>query len=249
MKNVRFSALALLALACPVLLFAQTELKPVQLEGVTGTAKTCPAGYIGSWPVCYSIITGGAPDAPPPPPPDWGSGGGEGDPNAPQPCDTSDARLNDDDFQDDMDDIWDDSNADDPNLAARTEKVAWVVKTATGYRLHEWNLPNSISGFCGLTAGFIAGTYPPEGPNAIDGFLHTHPWGVGESFVNFGCDGSMQIATYQGVPSDDDRAASRTLGALLGRPGALLGYILDKDGVRFYWGNLYGTGTYERCGY
>lgn len=80
------------------------------------------------------------------------------------------------------------------------------------------------------------------------GFVHTHPYHVGETIVD--CDLRGPLQDYTGAPSDEDRVASKLLGNVFGRSDPLPGYIIDKDGYYRFEGSRYtATPRLARCGY
>ncbi len=82
------------------------------------------------------------------------------------------------------------------------------------------------------------------------GFIHTHPYTVGETIIACDAEGKMSVDTYRGEPSRFDRDASVTLGQALGIPVGLAGIILDANGIRLFKGyDLSVTANIERCGY
>lgn len=145
--------------------------------------------------------------------------------------------------------LWGLSNPDAPALGDRHERGGWIVKTATGYRMDVW--PN-VGTSCGMNGGVPA---PPEGLSAIVGFVHTHPYFVGQVIVS--CDTDPNVVTgagpYDGTASNYDRATSVALGSSLpwsGGPAPLPGVILDKEKVRTFVGSSTASdATYDRCGF
>ncbi|MEW5927266.1 MAG: hypothetical protein AB1941_07270 [Gemmatimonadota bacterium] len=135
--------------------------------------------------------------------------------------------------------LWAASNAD-ANLAQRTERAGWIVRTPSGsYHVEEWT--HMSGNFCGMS-----GSPPAPYGGTIVGFVHTHPYAVGETVLN--CE--FQIVTYEGKPSDQDRSTSVQLGQAVGYGIALPGYILDKNGiVKFHgWTQLVDE-RHNRCGF
>ncbi|HYW06420.1 MAG TPA: hypothetical protein VE913_05665, partial [Longimicrobium sp.] len=141
-----------------------------------------------------------------------------------------------------FDEMWKASNPT-ANLAHRVEQLGWIVRTATGFRI----APFATGNFCGWNG---TPSYPAEGPDAIVGFIHTHPYTVGETIIACDADGKMTVETYMGEPSRFDRDASVTLGQALGIPVGLAGIILDANGIRLFKGwDLEVKGNIDRCGY
>jgi hypothetical protein len=180
----------------------------------------------------------------------WSGGGGGGggswggyDPYPPDPCNTGDAFLDSPGVQESFDTAWKPSNVA-GNLADRKEVFGWIVQTSAGYRIDVLGAGN----FCGFDGEANA---PAEGPGAIVGFFHTHPYSVGETILT--CTAQMTVggsAVYKGEPSDVDRAASVDLGNALGRGEALPGVIIDNEGIRFFRGtDLTKDDSVARCGY
>lgn len=178
---------------------------------------------------------GGEPYEPPPDDPGGGGDPGGDEPLPPDPCATGDPVIDSEPLQDALQSLWTQSNPG-ANLAQRREQGGWIVRTAGGYSVVQFQ--NVRRSFCK-----IEGEEPlPNGE--IVGFVHTHPYGVGETIVN--C--AFQIIPYEGRPSEDDVLMSAFLGQLLGRAEPLPGYIIDGDGIRrFAQGQP--TTSYERCGY
>jgi hypothetical protein len=85
----------------------------------------------------------------------------------------------------------------------------------------------------------------------VVGFIHTHPYSVGE--IVLVCDASGNVTgarPYDGTPSEPDRQTSVALGLALGRGEPLAGIILDANGIRVFKGE--GTeviADVPRCGY
>jgi hypothetical protein len=141
-----------------------------------------------------------------------------------------------------LDQLWRNSSPD-ANLAQRHEQFGWIVRTATGYRIQ----PLGAGSFCGFDGAVSS---PVEGNDAIVGFIHTHPYSIGETIL--ACDANMQLspAVYQGGPSDIDRVTSVNLGTQLGRSGPLPGVVIDKNGMTVYAGTQKTMDVAEpRCGY
>lgn len=160
------------------------------------------------------------------------------EPNVADPCNTGDVYLDDPVIGSGMNDLWQRSNAD-AMLLSRKEQLGWIVRTATGYRIQYLGEAN----FCG---GDFDVPNPPEGEDAIVGFIHTHPYTKGENIVN--CQG--QIDEYKGVASDIDRETSVALGKSLNRPDPLPGMILDASGIRVFQGEDTGKDVnIQRCSY
>ena len=173
-----------------------------------------------------------------PPPDDSGGGGDPGgdEPLPPDPCATGDPVIDSEQVQDALQSLWTQS---DPgaNLAQRREQAGWIVRSSSGYSVVRFQ--NVQRSFCGAE-----GFEPfPQGVEIV-GFVHTHPYDVGETILN--C--SYQIIPYEGKPSEFDLVMSSRLGEQLGRAEPLPGYIIDGDGIRRF---AQGTPTtsYERCGY
>ena len=161
----------------------------------------------------------------------------------PEPCNTGDPVLDSPAVLEGMDSLMKASNPD-AVLFSRAETGGWVVRTSTGFRIDQWPVTAS---FCG---GDFTVAHPAEGPGAIVGFIHTHPYSVGENVIACGSDGQTSIQTYQGLPSDVDRNTSVSLGTALGRAGPLPGIIIDKSGIREYAGwDLAKDEPHARCGY
>lgn len=176
-------------------------------------------------------------------------GGGYGwDPgtpsNDPTPCATGDAFLDNPLVEQGFAELWEASNASATALGARTEQYGWIVQTATGYRVHRLGAGN----VCGADWTFAE---PPEGWDAIVGFIHTHPYSLGELVPV--CDEQMHIVDalpYTGVPSSFDLRASVQLGEILHRTEPLGGIILDAAGIRAFKGeDTSAQVSVARCGY
>jgi len=195
-------------------------------SGVAG--GTCWQFGCGGWDASYSYF-------------DNGTGGQSWDPG--EPCNLGNAFLDDPQVNAGFQSLWDASNFS-ANLAQRREQFGWVIRTATGYRIQSLGSGN----FCGWD-GFAV--YPPEGPDAIVGFIHTHPYSDGETIL--ACDENGEVsgsATYRGTPSKYDRDMSVQLGQSLNRSGPLAGIILDADGIRGFsgWDSSLDSSN-PRCGY
>lgn len=258
--TLRFAMIGLLAAlgACaesPSLL--PEEMAPdgpssVMLPGVTGTA--CRTNYIddGAGGCIYAPQvddeSGGTGGTTTPTGTTGGSSGGGTTPPPPEgtdpdSCKTGNAVVDDPVVNAGFEALWEQSNFDAP-LADRLEAFGWVVKTATGYRIEIVGTGN----FCGYTG---VAPWPPEGGSAIVGFIHTHPYTVGETVLSCGASGNINGAVdYPGTPSDFDRNLSVALGQQLGRGQPLPGLVLDANGIRSFegWDAAVET-SYGRCGY
>ncbi len=194
----------------------------------------------------------------------FGCGGGGG-PTFPDedPCETDDEVIDQLAAAGELDAIWEASNADAPALERR-ERGRWIVRGANGDLAFVDIGGQSME--CGINTG-------PMPTNAV-GFVHTHPFGIGEN--NVGCalqelidDGipmamvdmmrSGQIALttdkiYTGGPSGFDRdalGAIRTQMRTQGDMSEPIGVMIDKNGVhRFGETPDHPEGaSYEPCGY
>jgi hypothetical protein len=235
--------------------------------GPSSTIALPPVGvtvcqFGGTYPYCWDEPN------PPPPEPDpscynpWacnggGSGGGGdggdgGDGTAPPPpptteptdtCKTGDKIVDDPQVSKGLALLWQQSNPD-ANLYQRAEKAGWIVESPTGrFSIIQWTGGTERFG-CG---DYTSLTVPPKEQGTVVGFVHTHPYRVDETITDCGLRG---VDTYRGEPSDADRQTSVDLGAILGRPGPLPGYIIDKDGYYRYDGKTNtATPRRQRCGY
>lgn len=229
------------------------------LEPLVTTA--CAAGYTGEYPYCYP------PDYTDPEPVYYtpsgggGSGGGGGtgggtplppppddDPPA-DPCNTANPVLDTKAVQDGMKNLWKQSNAND-NLAHRHEKAGWIVQKLDGsYYVFPWPTTGdfgALGGCGGFSSAQINSWMPPEGKDAIVGFVHTHPYSAGETIWDR-CDGNTQ--DYNGHESDWDRRAGVILGNTLGRSTPLMGWVIDKEHITGFNGLYDPRGYWTRCGY
>jgi hypothetical protein len=173
-----------------------------------------------------------------------GYGWDPGTPPQPEgPCQTGDEFLDSPVVSQGFTEMWQASNAS-AALGDRKEQFGWIVKTETGYRIHILGAGN----VCG--ADFIP-VAPPEGYDAVAGFIHTHPYTVGEIIPKCGADGRITgFGPYSGEPSSFDEAASVQLGNLLGRAAPLAGLILDANGIRVFVGSDESKSlSIDRCGY
>jgi hypothetical protein len=159
------------------------------------------------------------------------------------PCDnTGDPAVDSDKVEEGFKRLWAKSNAY-GNVSERREYAGWIVRTATGYRIHEWNKAGGPNGFC--EAVQLADTIPPEGSAAIVGFVHTHPYGKDEPITD--CNG--KTGPYKGLASEPDQMTSKQIGMdMLQRGVPLRGYILDKDGIRKFEGGSH-LDPIGRCGF
>lgn len=169
---------------------------------------------------------GGTPTDPPPPSPDT--------------CNTGDPIVDDREVSEGLASLWAQSNPD-ANLYSRVEKAGWIVEYPAGQF--------SIMQFTG-TERFGCGDYrnvPLPAQGTVVGFVHTHPYQVGENIVDCSL---RSVQTYDGTPSDVDRKSSVALGNHFGLGRPLPGYIIDKDGYYRYdgQGNT-ATPRRARCGY
>jgi hypothetical protein len=211
----------------------------IYLDPIVATA--CGPGLRGTWPRCFPAISNDD-DLGPQMVEDPDASDPVEYPNPEPPCETGNPHLDSAKVEEGMKNLWGKSNSND-NLFARKEQAGWIVRTATGYRIHDWNFNAEYRGNCGDSFD-VSTTYPPEGMGAIVGFVHTHPYDVGENILD--CNGN--IVTYDGTPSDADRTSSYDLGRILGRSGPLKGYILDKNGIRTFEG-ANTLDSISRCGY
>lgn len=187
------------------------------------------------------------PGTDPPPGGDPGGGGGGGGSGGTEPppgdttvtdttCNTGDPVIDTQAVQEAFDSLWARSNVD-ANLAQRRERGGWIVSTSTGYAVVPFvSLETS---FCRMKGDE---DFPTSG--AVVGFVHTHPYSVGELIVN--CE--FQFWEYKGRPSSMDIKMGLALGSQLGWGGALPGYILDTSGIRAFAKDQ-PSRSYDRCGY
>jgi hypothetical protein len=155
-------------------------------------------------------------------------------------CNTGDPIVDDPDVSQGLASLWTQSNAD-ASLNNRVEKAGWIVEYPVGQF--------SIVQFTG-TEQFGCGDYknvPLPAQGTVVGFVHTHPYWVGEAIVDCNL---RNFQEYDGTPSEVDRATSDALGNFFGLGRPLPGYIIDKDGYYRYdgQGNT-ATPRRPRCGY
>jgi hypothetical protein len=199
--------------------------------GGTTSGTSCAMIGCGTWDASYEYYS-------------YSEYSPEPDPGTPgEPCNTGSEFLDDPAVNQGFDEMWKASNAS-ANLAHRVEQMGWIVRTATGFRIQTFGT-GSFCGWNGVPA------YPAEGPDAIVGFIHTHPYTVGETIIACDAAGNMaSVETYLGVPSTHDRDASVALGQGLGIPEGLAGIILDANGIRLFKGHdLTVKADIDRCGY
>jgi hypothetical protein len=159
----------------------------------------------------------------------------------PDTCRTGDDIVDDPEVSKGLSTLWAESNPD-ADLYHRVEKAGWIVEYPAGQF--------SVMVWTGGTERFGCGDYPMQpapSRGTIVGFVHTHPYEVGEAIIdcNF-----TSVSTYDGTPSEVDRRTSAALGNLLGRTAPLPGYIIDKDGYYRYDGAANtATPRLPRCGY
>jgi hypothetical protein len=226
-------------------------------SGANATALTtlevtaCGPGYTGEYPNCKKDSPTGTGGTVTPTNPASGGGGGGGttsdptqqeDPEQP-PCESGNPILDSPTVEKGFQDLWSQSNAT-ANLADRHEQIGWIVQGTNGYYIYQWPISGNWAGFCN-GVGDVTAYYPPEGPGAIVGFVHTHPYALHENVLN--CEG--QIVEYLGHESDADRAASVQLGQILGRSEPLTGWIIDRDQITAFEGLWQPAGKWTRCGY
>lgn len=182
-----------------------------------------------------------------------GGSGSEWDPYWPypenhpgEPCATGDVFVDDQTVGEGFKQMWEASNygTGGTPLGDRKEQYGWIVKTETGYRVHHIGSGNA----CGADFNPVA---PQEGYDSVVGFVHTHPYALGEAVFTCGADGRITgVTEYGGTPSSFDRNASIQLGNLLGRGDPLAGLILDADGIRTFKGHDQSMdGNLGRCAY
>jgi hypothetical protein len=104
---------------------------------------------------------------------------------------------------------------------------------------------------CGLDAKV---PWPPEGPQAIVAFVHTHPYKNGEVVPACGADVNRvtSFSVYASAASDFDRETSLNLGKALGLPPGegIPGMILDGDNIVVFSGtDRTKDAKVPRCGY
>jgi|GEM_PF-1939418 len=157
----------------------------------------------------------------------------------PAPCSTGDQTIDDPAVQAGYKELWAASNPN-GNLYQRVEAAGWVVRTPNGtFAIESWNIQGA--NYCGWS-----GTPPAATQGTVVGFVHTHPYAVGENVLN--CEG--QVVTYTGEPSLADRQTSAQLGPSYGYGSGLPGYILDKNGLTKFVGYTEVVDQrYSRCGY
>lgn len=164
-----------------------------------------------------------------------------GDP-ADEPCDTGDSVLDSQGFQNGMEELWRASNTN-ASLHERKEAFGWIVKTSSGYRI-DFVATGTACSFDGDVR------YPAEGPDAIAGFIHTHPYYVGETIYACDAAGRITVTEYEGIASDWDRVQSVELGQTLGRDRPLTGIVLDGNGISVFQGTDTSIDRkVPRCGY
>lgn len=189
---------------------------------------------------CWINCAGGASQG-------YNDGNGYGwDPGTPPPpegpCQTGDDFLDEPKTAEGFAQLWQASNVD-ANLGLRREAYGWIVKTATGFRIDMLG----TTSFCGGDLNF---PHPPEGPDAIAGFIHTHPYSKGEEILACGANGEVRYTVYEGEPSTIDRNTSVTLGESLGRAKPLAGLILDANAIHVFVGHDASMNlSMNRCGY
>lgn len=151
-------------------------------------------------------------------------------PDTREPCkDTADPFLDSPAVSEGFDQMWQASNPS-ADLAGRTEQFGWIVRTATGFRIQVI----ASGSFCGWDG---EAAHPAEGADAIAGFIHTHPYAVGETILTCGPDGNVSGSrVYDGTASDVDRNTSVGLGQALNRGEPLSGVILDAGAIRVFKG-------------
>lgn len=181
-----------------------------------------------------------------------GSGGGggtkgpmcpDGNCDSPLPadtCRTGDPIVDDPQVSQGLATLWNQSNPD-ANLYQRVEKAGWIVEYPVGQF--------SIMQFTG-TERFGCGDYrniPLPARGKVVGFVHTHPYEVGEMIVDCNL---RNLQAYDGTPSEVDRKSSVALGNYFGLGRPLTGYTIDKDGYYRYDGQSNtATPRRQRCGY
>jgi hypothetical protein len=154
-------------------------------------------------------------------------------------CKTGDQIVDDPRVSQGLQDLWARSNPD-ANLAQRRETAGWIVQTTTGYSI----VPITTTSASFGCADFVV---RPPTTGTVVGFVHTHPYEVGETIID--CN-MTNVQDYTGAPSNEDRTASSALGSYFGQPGGLPGYIIDKDGYYRFVGSTYtATPRLPRCGY
>jgi hypothetical protein len=190
---------------------------------------------------CWASCAGGASQG-------YNDGLGYGwDPGTPPqngPCNTGDPFIDDPKIGEGFTQLWQASNAG-ANMGQRREVFGWVVQTATGFRIEMITTVASCGG------DFRDVPWPVEGPDAVAGFIHTHPYDLGEDILTCNANGQVSgFREYDGTPSDIDRQTSIALGELLGRTKPLAGLILDGAGIRLFVGNESNMNlSITRCGY
>lgn len=188
---------------------------------------------------------------------DWGSSMGDapsyggyydpGTPDAGGPCNTGAPVFDNIKVQQGMSKLWDESNYEATAIGDRREHFGWIVQNADGsYDLWDAGVAGTVCGYDGDVP------YPPQGPDAIVAFVHTHPYDNGENVPT--CTASSHQVTgvgeYHSQASDYDRDTSIQLGKALGRTGPLSGVILDADNITVFTGNdTSKDGGTPRCGY
>lgn len=199
------------------------QLKPIVVDGSDCSDPTWWRDDAGTcWP---PDPDNGSDDSPPGGDPGTGdpldgSGGEPEEQDDPEgyldPCATDEVRNG-------FNTVWATSNAD-GHLLQRKEQGGWIIRENGQLRVETWNLP---SDYCG-----IHGEPVPPSSGTVVGWVHTHPYAPGEMILT--CEGVPY--EYPGGPSGPDRSTSTALGQMVGFPGALPGYILDKGGITFFVG-------------
>lgn len=173
---------------------------------------------------------------------DGGSGGdGSGDSSDPDaatdPCNTGDPLIDSPEVQAGFDSIWAQSNySPEAPQSERREVGGWIIQTASGYSFQQFT--NVETKPCGIDL-------PPDGKpaNAV-GFVHTHPWAIGEKQTS--CEpimfaGRAFYPEYKGESSNWDDKAAEALN--------LPGYILDANGITKFDKSGATLARHDRCGY
>lgn len=167
----------------------------------------------------------------------------------PDSCKTPVALINDVAKDEGLARLWTASNPS-ASIGERREKAGWIVRDAQGVvRVREWNLPSTVCGMDGTPPE------PPEGWASIIGFVHTHPYKVGEPIPVCGSNMNQVTGfnTYLGVESDADKETSKIFGQEIpwsGRPAPLPGIYLDNDAVQKFVGSDSNQHQgAQRCGY
>jgi hypothetical protein len=164
----------------------------------------------------------------------------------PEPCDTNDEIMNDNNIQNKLVELWQQSNTD-LQIEERSEQGGFIVESNGGYDIVNFS-PDWASSVCEIT---LPSNYLDTIPNNVVGIVHTHPFFEGDDTTHPEACGDTGTSNYQSSPS---RADGYMLIDVANHIEDLYikGYVIDGNNISVY--DLLAAAsrtftTIPRCGY